>query len=389
MVNIKALETILNNPVVSDALKNLLYSPETKETKETENETSICKFTARELLKMPQNYRKLFKVGKVVAHTRKKPNGVYEIRVCIDGNLFSSSSKDLELAKEKFVKALSSEPKKRKKTSGLLFTTYFETWLETVKKPYIKPTTFSSYLTAYNGYLKTKFKNTTLDNINSMAIQSYINEFVEQEKFRTAKKIKVLLSDFFRYATADGKIQRNPMTTVKIATYEIQHGSALTREEERKLINDLIENGGIYSQIHVFLMYTGLRVGELKTATVKDGWIYVLTEKQRQGKGEKPRKIPVSSNLARLMPYITLSHFRKTSADTIGRHIKDLLPGHHTHDLRHTFVTRCRECGIQREIVSLWVGHSADTSITSTIYTHLEQNTEIQLEEIKKFDYEP
>ena len=96
MVNIEALKTILNNPVVSDALKNLLYSPETKET---ENESFICKFTARELLKMPQNYRKLFKVGKVVAHTRKKPNGVYEIRVCIDGNLFSSSSKDLELAK--------------------------------------------------------------------------------------------------------------------------------------------------------------------------------------------------------------------------------------------------------------------------------------------------
>lgn len=133
-LNIEALETILSNPAVSDALKNLLYSPETKETK---NETFTCQFTARELLKMPQNYRKLFKVGKVVAHIRKKPNGVYEIRVCIDGNLFSSSSKDLELAKEKFVKTLSSEPKKRRKTSGLLFTTYFETWLETVKKPYI------------------------------------------------------------------------------------------------------------------------------------------------------------------------------------------------------------------------------------------------------------
>ena len=72
MVNIEALKTILNNPVVSDALKNLLYSPETKET---ENETSICKFTATELMKMPQHYRQLFKVGKVVANLSKKQNG--------------------------------------------------------------------------------------------------------------------------------------------------------------------------------------------------------------------------------------------------------------------------------------------------------------------------
>ena len=63
------------------------------------------------------------------------------------------------------------------------------------------------------------------------------------------------------------------------------------------------------------------------------------------------------------------------------------MPNHHLHDLRHTFITRCQECGIAREIVSLWAGHAADSSVTSTVYTHLEKNEEYQLSEIEKFDY--
>lgn len=51
----------------------------------------------------------------------------------------------------------------------------------------------------------------------------------------------------------------------------------------------------------------------------------------------------------------------------------DLRPNHLLHDLRHTFITRYQECGIKRGIVSLLAGHTADSSITSIVYTHLEQ----------------
>ena len=79
----------------------------------------------------------------------------------------------------------------------------------------------------------------------------------------------------------------------------------------------------------------------------------------------------------------------KLSSDAIARHVKDYFEGHRTHDLRHTFITRAQEVAIRREIVSLWVGHAPDSSVTSLIYTHLEFNEQLQLDEIAKFDYVP
>ena len=62
-----------------------------------------------------------------------------------------------------------------------------------------------------------------------------------------------------------------------------------------------------------------------------------------------------------------------------------MFENHHLHDLRHTFITRAQECGIRREIVSLWAGHKADNTMTSNVYTHFSR--EYQKAEIMKFDY--
>ena len=50
--------------------------------------------------------------------------------------------------------------------------------------------------------------------------------------------------------------------------------------------------------------------------------------------------------------------------------------------------TRAQECGIRREIVSLWAGHQADSSITTTVYTHFQERSELQIQEMEKYSYE-
>ena len=63
---------------------------------------------------------------------------------------------------------------------------------------------------------------------------------------------------------------------------------------------------------------------------------------------------------------------------------KRFLPNHTLKDLRHTFTTRARECGIDNELVAVWTGHSLG-NITSKVYTHF--SIEFQQEQAKKLVY--
>ena len=120
---------------------------------------------------------------------------------------------------------------------------------------------------------------------------------------------------------------------------------------------------------------------------MEDGWVYITTSKQRKGMKEKIRAIPISPMFARILPKLNFDELKTVSVGVLTNRFRKLCPGHYLHDLRHTFVTRAQECGIKREYVSLWAGHKADNSITSNVYTHLGQNKEVQIEEMKKYDY--
>ena len=102
---------------------------------------------------------------------------------------------------------------------------------------------------------------------------------------------------------------------------------------------------------------------------------------------EKIRAIPISPMLAKVLPYINLDEIKTLPLNVLTNRFRKLCPGHHLHDLRHTFVTRGQECGIKREYVSLWAGHKADNSVTSNIYTHLGQNKQVQIAEMQKYNY--
>jgi len=49
-----------------------------------------------------------------------------------------------------------------------------------------------------------------------------------------------------------------------------------------------------------------------------------------------------------------------------------------THILRHTFITRCQELNIPLYIIQSWVGHEKGSVVTTKIYTHLNQDTNLK-----------
>lgn len=376
--------------------------PTIRKPNKTKKETTL-NFSPKEICLMPKKIRELFKIGRIKTGIRKRENGSYEIRCQINGTKITASSRFLDEAKLKFIKKLSDNSscfsfskkihKECVQTKAIheepkanLFRDYTTQWLEVAKKPYIKESTFKSYMESFNFHIFPKFGDRDLRTIKQLELQSFINDF--EDRKRTAKKIYQLLSAVFDYAVADELINRSPMTKVRIPVYEQEHGTPLSRNEEREFIEKLINNNeDIYLQAFVFMFYTGLRRAELASSSIDDKWVTVITAKQRKGKSEKKRRIPISPMLETVLPYIDVKRITELHTEPLTRHFKKLCPKHHLHDLRHTFITRCQECGIQREIVSLWAGHAADSSITSVVYTHLERFDENQLAEIKKYSY--
>lgn len=347
---------------------------------------------------MPQKYRKLFKYGTVIATVSKNKKNVYEVRCQINHIKYYGSSKKLELAKLKFIEDLSREKEPKKpvtvvvepaiEEAPLMANNYFRSWINDVKKPTIKATTYDGYINLYNCHLELYFKGLALKAITTKFVQVKINDLIMNKNFRTAKKIKTLLGDMFKFAVNNGDIPNNPLANVIVPKYDENHGEAITYEEEKYIVDLLIESRDKYVQAYVFLAYTGMRIGELASAKLENGWVSLTSEKVRFGLKDKIRHVPVSPMLAKVLPYIDVPLITSIKRDALIRHIKNYLPERTTKDLRHTFITRCRECKIQREITSVWSGHISDNSMTTKVYTHLESNKELQLEEIAMFNYE-
>ena len=109
------------------------------------------------------------------------------------------------------------------------------------------------------------------------------------------------------------------------------------------------------------------------------------TSKERLGQNVVLRKIPFTPMARKVLPYIDFEKAKAVNLNTVSTRMKRLLPDHHPHELRHTFVSRCKESGVASEVVSIWTGHLLSGTITSTVYTHY--SDEFQLHEAEKVVY--
>lgn len=307
---------------------------------------------------------------------RQKPNGVYEVRYRAHGFDIGASSKDFDELKPKFIAALRKSVPKESPAPAVQNVVKFENtaerWLE-LKRPLIKPNTHAYYVQLLHANIYPVLSGRELADIKQSDVQKLINDYFEQGKYRTATKIYQTLAAIFEFAIGEELIERSPLRRIKPPKYEEQTGIALTVAEERKLL-ELIENSNCAPEVKDalrFLLYTGIRRSELATVQIEDdGFISVVNSKVRKGFQEKRRLIPVTPMLARWLPQMELDKLRSVRPDALTQAMKRLMPAHHLHELRHTFITRCQECGVPREVVSVWAGHAADGTQTSNVYTH-------------------
>lgn len=354
------------------------------------------KLTKQEIKTMPEHIRKIFIANNYIVNYRITSNGYFEARIRRKGMYIEASGRDFETMRKRFMDRLATfyaQPTVTAEPAGLsaptaktiLFGDYGREWLK-IKEQTTKPSTFKEYERSFRVDLEPTFGNKPLADITRNDLQNYLFGIVGENKHRKAEKLALMLHCIFDMAAEDYDIP-SPMKKVVLPAYQTKKGEALTKDEEARLVNYCKSHKNVEgTDALLVLLYFGLRKSELASIEIIDGkWLQCETSKERLGQNIVLRKIPFTPMMKKVLPYIDFEKAKNTNLNTISTRMKRLLPNHHPHELRHTFISRCKEAGVASEVVSIWAGHSLSGTITSTVYTHYSE--EFQLKEAEKVVY--
>ena len=340
-------------------------------------------FSQKEIALMPKTFKKEFRTDGCTTHIRKRKIGknsyTYDIRYRRNGYHICVTNKDLETAKKLFIEKLKNAKPVVKKVNSLtnlhIFTIYY---FEKFRLPKVSKLTYEGDWHRYKNYIQPAFGDKQFNSITPEHCQNLIDGIKAQGKGKTAEEIYSLLSIIFKGAIAHGLMDKNPLNLVVKIKHESKHGTALTKEEESRLLSAYPNTK--YQTIFALALYTGLRPNEYNTAKIEGNFIVAINSKRKHKRVEYKR-IPITPMLA---PYVQgLTSFEEINRDVIREKFKAILPNHILYDMRTTFYSRLKECGIADAARDEFVGHSLGA--LGNAYTDL--SDEYLLKEGEKFKY--
>lgn len=337
---------------------------------------------------MPENVGILFVINDKVVRYRFI-RGMHQARYRRDGYNVEVASKNYQTMKEKFMKKLRQAEVDMLNKRFPKFKKFTEDWLK-IKKQMTKETTYISYERQVNTDLLPVFGGKYVNQITRQELQDFLFSYVEKGKFRTAQKLKQILCSMFEMICDDYPGVTNPTKRLVLGHYEASKGKALTKEEEAIVVDYIKKHPHCSTNSSILVMlYTGMRIGELKTLKVEGDFITCISEKTRKGYKEVVRYIPISPMMKRVLPLIDFDLAKNSKGDTIRLGFKKIFPNRHCHEFRYTFITRAKECGCNPEAVMLWAGHEFDKDVATSRVDrgYTTYSNEYLLEEIKKIKY--
>ncbi len=391
----KSLIKMLADSVAVDKIRATMDEKSKEKTKlEIEDDLDkegYFKLTKKELNKMPNLLKNAFITNNMLIKYRYI-RGMYQARATINGVRIEVASTNYEIMKEKFINKLNSltETGESERKRIPKFKDYAYEWLK-IKEKTTKASTYKSYKAEVEYYLIPAFGRLNLNEIKRTQLQEFLFSYVEEGKARTAKKLKLHLKCIFDLAKEDFDL-KSPVDKIVLPYYEAKKGSAFTKEEEAKLIDLCINNKNIAGTSGLLvLLFFGLRRSELATLRVIDNkYLECDTSKERMGRNVVKRRIPFTPMAHKFLEHINFDEAKNVNVSTVCNRLKKWFPNHHAHELRYTFITRCKECGVNPEVVMLWAGHESDKDVKSSKvdrgYTDYSQ--EYILAEAKKVNYQ-
>lgn len=399
-ITLETLKTMAGNGLQLTQGKEEPAKLPSKGKKENDREQTfgVLNFSTKELSTMPKAFQKSFIVDNRIVKFRYY-EGLFQARYRRDGFNIEVASKDFDTMKQKFMLRLSMQAEnpeavvtgKRTSQKGKIptFTEFGETWLLN-KRNTTKERTYLEYERLVQKDLNPRFGNFKLTELNRQMLQDFLFEYTAAEKHRTAQKLKQVLGWIFDLAAEDYGI-KSPVNKIVLPYYETKKGSAFTKKEEREIVDYCIANpDGATTSAILVLLYFGLRQGELKSLRlIDDSFLDCITGKGRFGREEEHRQIPITPVARKVLMHIDFEKAKHTNPSTIGTLFTRNFPNHRPHDLRYTFITRCKECNVNHELVMIWDGHKDDKDVkTSKVdrgYT--DYSKEYILSEAEKVNY--
>ena len=325
-----------------------------------DNEEVFWRFSAKELSLMPKTFRKEFRTQGCTAHVRKRRSGKnswnYEIRYRRNGYNITASANNLDQAKHKFIEMLGSAEKcvkNKESTIPSTFDKFANYFFEKFYKRKVGQSTFRVAMSNYKNHVFPHFGDMPLKSITADKCQELLDRLIDEDKVRTEENVFTMLNMIFKAAVKHGVMAHNPIDMVFHTKHEREHGKALTKDEERKLLEQTA--GTPYQLMFAIGLYTGLRPNEYKTAYIDGDFVVANNSKRKNGKVES-KKIPITPMLAPYLEGVKELHF--TRLEQIRHKFNGILPDHKLYDLRTTFYTRCMECGVAEVATKTFVGHA-------------------------------
>lgn len=312
---------------------------------------------------------------------KQKNANTWYTRYRQDGKQYFISGKTQKEVLNKLKLALDYKPPQKNTTT--LYSWYLR-WLELFKINKVKQATIDDYEKTLKN-IKEDIKNKDIKKITSFEILNNIEEIKAE---RTKQKVYELLFAILEKAKDYEIITKNVMTIIEKPKHTKEKGIALTEKEQILFIEQC--NNNIHGDLFLIMLYQGLRIGEVlgitgndinftnKTITINKS-INLKNQYDTTKNLQSNRIIPLFNNSIKLLEkykdYKDKRIFNITYWTTQD-HLKDIIKKTNirnisTHDLRHTFITNCKNKGVPEHILQSWVGHSIGSKVTSSIYTHI------------------
>lgn len=335
----------------------------------------FLRFTDKEISRMPQKYRKLFRVNGLRAYMRKRVRGKsvnYEIRCRMDGVNISAGGTTVEEARKRFIEKLN-EPKEKVATTYREFCLFY---FEKFRKRKVSPETYRHDLARSKNHIFPMIGDKPLSAITPTDCQNVLDALTEKGFGKTADEAYSLMNCVFKGAIAHNIISRNPMSTVIHVQHERENGIALSLEQEAMLV----KSSSPYRLYFLIALYTGMRPNEYSTLR-REGDMLIVKNSKRKGNKIEYKRIPICPMLH---PYIgDLTEIAFPTLQTLYKNLRKEL-GCCLYDLRTTFNTRCVECHVDENARKLMMGHSLGK--LADAYTHV--SDDFLKKEAKKLCYD-